>query len=236
MSERSAPTQARSIATRRRLLKAAVQALVADGYAGASTTSIAKRAKVSQGALFKHFPSKHTLLTEALQQLFTELVEAFRAQLAKDERPDRLAAAVHILWTIFSSPQLQAAFELYLAARTDRELALQITPVLAAHRANLLHEARAIFPDAATANPDFDAMVLSIMNMMQGAALAAAVMPTHDDTDRELALIERIARQELLLSVLGTQRQQPSPQQPTPHPPRAPKAPRPAREVPTGAK
>ena len=192
------PTQARSIATRARLLASAVDALVADGYAGASTTSIAKRAEVSQGALFKHFPSKHALLGEALQQLFTELVEEFRQKLARDQRADRLGAAVGILWEIFCSPTLQAAFELYLAARTDRELAALVTPVLAAHQQNLLAEARVLFPAAAEHNPDFDPMILSIMNMMQGAALAASVIPSRENGERELALIERIARQELL--------------------------------------
>ena len=122
-SPSNVPSQARSIATRARLLASAVDALVADGYAGASTTSIAKRAQVSQGALFKHFPSKHALLGEALQQLFTELVEEFRQKLVRDARPDRLGAAVGILWEIFCSPKLQGAFELYLAARTDAELA-----------------------------------------------------------------------------------------------------------------
>ena len=199
----SPPSQARSIATRARLLTAAVEALVAEGYAGASTTNIAKRAKVSQGALFKHFPSKHALLGDALQQLFTELVEDFRGRLVRDQRADRLGAAIRILWDIFCSPTLQAAFELYLAARTDRELASIVTPVLAAHRQNLLAEARALFPDAARQNPDFDAMILSIMNMMQGAALAASVIPTEDDSDRELALIERIARQELLRGLVA---------------------------------
>ena len=199
----SPPSQARSIATRARLLTAAVEALVAEGYAGASTTNIAKRAKVSQGALFKHFPSKHALLGEALQQLFTELVEEFRHKLARDQRADRLGAAIGILWQIFCSPTLQAAFELYLAARTDKELTRIVTPVLAAHRQNLLAEARTLFPDAAGHNPDFDAMILSIMNMMQGAALAASVIPTQEDSVRELALIERIARQELTRGLLA---------------------------------
>lgn len=197
-SPTNVPSQARSIATRARLLTSAVDALVADGYAGASTTTIAKRAQVSQGALFKHFPSKHALLGEALQQLFTELVEEFRQRLVRDTRPDRLGAAVGILWEIFLSPKLQAAFELYLAARTDAELAALVTPVLAAHRQNLLAEARALFPAAAEHNPDFDPMILSVMNMMQGAALAASVIPTHENGARELALIERIARQELM--------------------------------------
>jgi len=197
------PSQARSVATRARLLAAAIDALVSNGYAGASTTSIAKRAQVSQGALFKHFPSKHALLGEALQQLFTELVEEFRQKLARDARPDRLGAAVGILWVIFCSPKLQAAFELYLAARTDAELAALVTPVLAAHRQNLLAEARALFPAAADHNPDFDPMILSIMNMMQGAALAASVLPTHENGERELALIERIARQELMRGALA---------------------------------
>ncbi len=198
----SPPSQARSIATRGRLLSAAVEALVAEGYAGASTTNIAKRAEVSQGALFKHFPSKHALFGEALRQLFAQLVQEFRAKLTRDGRADRLGAAIGILWEIFCSPTLQAAFELYLAARTDTELAGIVAPVLAAHRQNLLAEARALFPDAAGHNPDFDPIILSIMNMMQGAALATSVIPTQEDSVRELALIERIARQELTRGLL----------------------------------
>jgi AcrR family transcriptional regulator len=207
----SPPSQARSIATRARLLTAAVDALVADGYAGASTTRIAKRAAVSQGALFKHFPSKHALLAEALRQLFTELVEDFRGRLARDQRGDRLGAAIGILWDIFCSPTLQAAFELYLAARTDAELASLVAPVLSAHQQNLLAEARALFPEAAGDNPDFNAMIGSIMNMMQGAAMAASVLPSGADGARELALIERIARQELVRGVtVATAAQRPT--------------------------
>ena len=200
---RNAPTQARSIATRRRLLAAAIDALVARGYAGATTTAIAKGAEVSQGALFKHFESKNALLGEALRQLFTELVEEFRARLICDTNPDRLGAAIHLLWHIFCSARLQAAFELYLAARTDPELADVVRPVLSNHRDNLVAEARVLFPEAAEHNPDFEPMVLAIMNMMQGAALAASVLPTTEcggESERELRLIERVARRELVVA------------------------------------
>ena len=202
---RPAPIQARSIATREKLLEAAIEALVAEGYAGASTTRIAREAGVSQGALFKHFESKNALLAAALEALFTALVEDFRDRLQRGHRGgDELSRAISILWRIFGSPRLQAAFELYLAARTDTALAGAIRPILLAHRENLLAEARALFPAAATRNPEFDALILAIMNMMQGAALAAAVLPTEElggESERELALIERLARHELFLSI-----------------------------------
>ena len=60
--------QARSRATRVRLLQATAAALEELGYAGASTTEVARRAGVSQGALYKHFPSKVQLLA-ALERL-----------------------------------------------------------------------------------------------------------------------------------------------------------------------
>ena len=52
------PQQARSVATRRRLLDAAVETLLSLGLARTSTTEVCRRAGVSQGALFKHFASK----------------------------------------------------------------------------------------------------------------------------------------------------------------------------------
>ena len=50
--------QARSVATRERLLDAAIEAFVAQGYAALTTTEVCRRARLSQGALFKHFRAR----------------------------------------------------------------------------------------------------------------------------------------------------------------------------------
>jgi AcrR family transcriptional regulator len=52
------------------LLRAAVEVMGEDGYEGASTRDMASRAGVSVSALYYHFPSKHDLLREFLEEAY----------------------------------------------------------------------------------------------------------------------------------------------------------------------
>jgi len=172
----NAPTQARAIATRLKLLEAAVSCLCEEGYAGTTTTGVAQRAGVSQGALYKHFGSKHLLMAATTEHLFGGLIGQFRKAFAKSaKREDRVGKALEELWKVFLAPELYAVMELYIRARTDEPLRVALMSVLERHRANLLQEARALFPEAAEKNPRFDAGVDAIMSAMQGAAMTAAV-------------------------------------------------------------
>jgi AcrR family transcriptional regulator len=58
---------ARGDGTRARLVHAAREVLERGGYAGASVLAIARRAGVSAGALYRHFPSKAELFVEVLR-------------------------------------------------------------------------------------------------------------------------------------------------------------------------
>jgi AcrR family transcriptional regulator len=57
----------RGDATRARLLKAAVELLEKGGYAAASVTSVASRAGVATGSLYRHFPSKASMFVEVFR-------------------------------------------------------------------------------------------------------------------------------------------------------------------------
>lgn len=195
-----APKQARSRATRAKILDATIECLVQRGYAGTSTTEIGGRAGVSQGALFKHFGSKLDLLAAAVERLFEAMVADYQRQLAAlaTRAPEeRLAAAIRLLRETFAEPRLQAAFELYVAARTDPDLRAVIEPALRAHRDNLRSVARTLFPAEALRNPDFDAVVDVVLDTMQGAALGAVVLPDPDREAPALDALERWARAEL---------------------------------------
>ncbi len=171
------PQQARSLATHRRLLDAAVETLVARGLSGTSTPEVCRRAGTSQGALFKHFPSKTALLAATIEHLFARLVDDFRRGFAAiDEQEDRVAGAVHALAGVFADPRLGMVFELYAAARTDPELHGALAAVLARHRENLQREARALFPEASE-RPRFADAVDTVLDALQGAALGALVLP-----------------------------------------------------------
>ena len=192
------PRQARSLATRARLLDAAIQTLVAQGYAALTTTEVCRRAGLSQGALFKHFESKAGLVGALAERLFAALIDDFRAGFDRAARPeDRLGSALDQLARSFREPRLLAALELYTAARSDAALRARLAPVVARHRANLLREARELFPRAAGANPDFDAVVDSVIGALQGAALGGLVAADVEAARRSLAWLERMLRAEL---------------------------------------
>lgn len=193
--------QARSIATRRRLLRAAIAALVSRGYAGTTTSSVARDAGVSQGALFKHFPSKLALYAAAAEDLFIDLVAQYRrafedAAAAPERERDPVGYGVTLLWRSFCAPELQAAFELYTAARTDPELREAVAPVLARHRDNLHDEARRLFPDFAE-RPDFERAIDALMDAMQGRVLGRAVLVEPGDDAAALDYYRDWMRREL---------------------------------------
>jgi AcrR family transcriptional regulator len=180
--------------TRLRLLEAAIECLVALGYARTTTTEVCARAGVSQGSLFKHFATKADLVSAAAEHLFASLVAEYRvAFAARAGEPDRAAAAIELLWSIFHQPRLAAAFELYLAARTDTALAERLSPVSARHADNLRREARTLFPEAARAHPDFDPLIDVVVGAMQGEAIAPA-LGDPARAERMRAYLARLAR------------------------------------------
>jgi AcrR family transcriptional regulator len=200
-----APQQRRSHATRARLVEAAIATLVEHGLAGASTPRIAQRAGVSQGALFKHFPTKDAILAAAVEAMLRDFVDDFIAQIARSWTPtggavpsaELVGPACAALWRIFRTREMRATFEVYVAARTDAAIAARLAPILERHRGAILREARRLFP-VRPEHPDhdFEAAVDAIVYSMQGAALGLFA-PNPDVEIEHLAFLERLARREL---------------------------------------
>lgn len=197
------PKQARAVETRDRLVRSVVEILGEDGLGGVKTAAVAKRAGVSQGALFRHFPTKAELLEAALVRLLDDLFLRFTAAfVSAGQGDDLLRDGLRELWVVYTDPTLYGAFELFLAARTDPELRARTGPVLAAHAQRELDIARLIFPDAAATHPRFDAVVISLLSTLQGMALSlAAIHPDllgeHADHPLELDALADLARREL---------------------------------------
>lgn len=190
--------QARAIRTRNELLAAAREVLIDRGLAGAPTMAVAKRADVSVGSLFRHFPLKNDLLVAVTEMILADLVTGFSAELWRigPDPNDPLPAACAALWRVFRRPDMRVVLEIYVAARTDTALAEQLAPILQRHQARILDEARMLFPNAAAANEELDDAVLAIVYAMQGAAVGLFA-PDPDTEIAHLAFLERLARREL---------------------------------------
>jgi AcrR family transcriptional regulator len=81
--------------TRRRLLAAAKQEFVRNGFFAISTVDIARNAGVAHGTVFFHFQNKETLLVEVLDQELMRITDELRQHL--DGLPDIEALLGHYL-------------------------------------------------------------------------------------------------------------------------------------------
>jgi AcrR family transcriptional regulator len=165
--------QERSLATRAGLLDAAIDCLVERGYAATTTIETARRAGVSRGAQLHHFPTKAELLATAVEHLFdrrrAEFLEAFAAI---DPAADRLDAALDLLWSMFQGPAFVAWMELWVAARTDPELAATVVAV----ERRFTEETRTMFSELFPSETAADTLLNDIgrdfaFAVMQGVAL-----------------------------------------------------------------
>jgi AcrR family transcriptional regulator len=171
------PTQARSIATRAALLDAALESLVDRGYAATTTIETARRAGVSRGAQLHHFPTRAELLTAAVEHLLERRMEQFREALGRlDPQADLLDGALDLLWSMFEGPAFVAWIELWIAARTDPELAAAVVEMddrfTVESRAMFLE----LFADEVAAEPTlFDIGRDFAFAVMEGVALQRLV-------------------------------------------------------------
>lgn len=193
------PKQARSKATRQKIIKASVDCLREFGASGATTTVIATRAGVSQGALFKHFPNKSLLLAAATDAVFHEtrqffVFESIRRYAAGEEVT--LRALLEILWGIYQRPSLQAVFELYMAARTDEVLREVLQPIVTAHLESVTEIAKLIFPTVVDSRL-FNDTIISLMMALQGASLMIGMVPESHEAHLHLDFLAEFAQQVL---------------------------------------
>ncbi|MDX6623417.1 MAG: hypothetical protein QOE75_1349 [Solirubrobacterales bacterium] len=117
------PKQARSHATRRRLLDAAVEVLVEEGYAGISASTVARRAGVSRGAHQHHFANRQTLVVESVRHMSARELDALQEKIAAlPHGHSRIVGALDFIFEMYSGTFFAAILELSLAARREPEL------------------------------------------------------------------------------------------------------------------
>jgi AcrR family transcriptional regulator len=86
-------TRARLAAARERIALAALDQLAEGGYASASVVTVARRAGVATGSVYRHFPSKVDLFAEVFRRASQREVDVLRG-IADGPVADRLAAWV----------------------------------------------------------------------------------------------------------------------------------------------
>lgn len=118
------------MATRERLLEAALRVLHERGYADTTTTAVCEQAGASRGAQLHHFPSKAELVRATIEHLASKRAVELRAEaMTIPPGGDRITAALALLEKAFTGRLYTVALEVWVAARTDPELRAALAPL-----------------------------------------------------------------------------------------------------------
>ena len=164
-----------------RLLDASIATITEVGYGRASAAVIAKRAGVSQGALFRHFSTMGDFMAATVYEVMRRQLDLFTKQVAEipPEGPV-LQAALTILRDVTANSTNAVLYELMIAARTDENLRATLQNVLEQYRAKIDEAARALPGADSFPQYMFPVLVAIVTNTFDGAALVGAVLPLPD--------------------------------------------------------
>jgi AcrR family transcriptional regulator len=173
-----------------RLLDASINTIIEVGYARASAAVIAKRAQVSDGALFRHFPTMGDFMAATAREVMRRQLGLFTKQVAEiPASQPALEAALTIMRDVTGNPTNTVMYELLIAARTDEKLKATLQEVLTEYAANIYDVARSL-PGADQFPPDtFVALVAILTNTFDGAAIVRAVLPQPEIEAGRIALL-----------------------------------------------
>ena len=173
-----------------RLLDASIATIAEIGYGRASAAVITKRAQVSEGALFRHFPTMGDFMAATAYEVLRRQLDLFTKQVAEiaADRP-ALAAVLTILRDVTATSTNAVLYELMVAARTDEKLRATLQHVLEQYRAKVLDAAR-VLPGADDFPREmFPVMVAVLTNTFDGAALVRTVLPQPDIEEQRIPLL-----------------------------------------------
>jgi AcrR family transcriptional regulator len=180
-----------------RLLDASIDTIIEVGYARASAKMITQRAQVSDGALFRHFPTMGDFMAATAQEAGRRLLEvaARRVAAIPADKPT-LEEALTIVRDVTASPTNTVIYELAVAARTDDKLRETLRDVMAMYMAEIFETVRAVLPDEIEAAGEENslAMFALVLSAFNGTSMFQHVL---DPPDIQKAQIP------LLISLLG---------------------------------
>ena len=189
--------QARREATIGKLLDAAADVLIENGYASATVQKICARAGVSQGGLFRHFPTLEALMVAVGEHVGRQLLEAYRSDFERlRDREEPIALAIALVRKHCRSRPNQAWYELSVAARTNAVLRKALVPMTIRYYESIEQLARETLPDlAATLGPAFPVVVDTIVSIFDGEVVHRFVLENPPLEDARLEFLGMLLRQ-----------------------------------------
>jgi AcrR family transcriptional regulator len=186
------------LATRERILRAAVESFHALGYAATTTLEVQRRAGVSRGALLHHFPTRPQLVAAAIAELVRLNDAASREALAEASADlDPVDRARRALRSMISRPAFGIEMELWMAARSDAELRTQLRKAEREAMKDWQEGLDEMFGPELVAHPNYPAVIAVTTPLMRGLAVTRSLTTSTTALDRSLDAWAAFVRQAL---------------------------------------
>lgn len=200
LPKRKRRTQAeRTEETQLKLIEGMISALVDVGFSQATTSEIARRAKITTGALQHHYANKDQLLVAVIEHQFQgvrEQLEGFVAD-QPEGKPD-WREFLRILNDVYAGKRYLAVWEILLGTRSDR----QLNTILMQHRIDSLAVLERIWFTVFAAEPDKPNQALSdlmhfVLADLRGRIFYDVLAKDEQFNARQQQLLEEIVEAKL---------------------------------------
>jgi AcrR family transcriptional regulator len=180
----------RSASTRERLIAAAIDALHRFGYAATSTVLVADRAGVSRGAMLHQYGTKAEMMVAVVKASFDADIAAYEQALADVRNPrTRIETLIDVGWTRFKSPAGVARTEIWMATRSDAQLAAHVLPLQAEEAERTVEQWTRMVRHAGIDDPTLSkALLRQTVATLRGLALELILGTPEDEVDACVAL------------------------------------------------
>ena len=193
----SRPLPARSEATRKRVLDAAVACIAAEGFQASNLSRIARYAGMTTGAIQHQFGDKASLLAEVVERGFEQMVDRL-ARMPGGEQPlaARVSRLIDALWSGYDAASTRASLETLFAMRGDAAFHERSIAFLAGMRQHVDRLWMGTFWDAPCGRAGHIEAQRTVFTALNGLALERILVPGMPDPAPDLA---RLARHALAL-------------------------------------
>lgn len=181
----TAPKQDRSKETHRKLIECTMRILATKGLQATTVSQVAVEAEVSRGAAQHHFPTRETLIKEAIEQISTERTAVLREAMAELTDPDD-EDVLRLVFGVFGNDLFHAAVHVWSGAVSDPGLKEIILPA----EARFNREIYELTAEALHADPS-DQYTRRVLTMLfdacRGLGLSSLLLNVGEQTERGVA-------------------------------------------------
>jgi TetR/AcrR family transcriptional regulator, regulator of cefoperazone and chloramphenicol sensitivity len=165
----------RDLDTRRKVIDAAIQCILEEGYYRASSNAIAERAGMTWGVIQHHFGTREALMLAVLEEGTGRLVDSLAgAVITGAALPDRIEQYIRIVEDYYADPEYLAFVQVLLNLSHDPRTSSQSLAAIEGISERVDAELRRL-ADAVFGNPPAEVRSL-VFHVLRGVALSEVML------------------------------------------------------------